>query len=59
MNTAPLTKKSIYLGLAHSFRGLVHCHHKEKHGSMHAVMVMEREMRRLHTGLQAAGTVSN
>jgi hypothetical protein len=30
------------IGLAYSFRGLVHYHHDRKHGSMQADMVLER-----------------
>jgi hypothetical protein len=43
------------MGLPYSFRGLVHYHHGEKHGSMGADMVLERELRFLHLDLQAAG----
>ena len=36
------------------FRGLGHCHHGRKHGSMQADMVLEKEPRVLHLDLQAA-----
>ena len=51
MARATLIKESISLGLAYSFRGLVHYHH----GSMQADMVLEKELRVLHLDLQAAG----
>jgi hypothetical protein len=50
-----LIKESIYLGLAYSFRGLVHYHHCVKHISTQADMVLEKELRVLHLALQAAG----
>ena len=37
--------------LAYSFRGLVHYHHDEEHGDMHADMVLERELKVLIEGL--------
>jgi hypothetical protein len=40
--------KNISLGLAYSFRGLVHY----RHGSMQADMVLEKELRVLHLDLQ-------
>ena len=42
--------KNISLGLAYSFRGLVHY----RHGSMQADMVLEKELRVPHVDLQAA-----
>lgn len=45
MTVATLTKESVYLELACSFRGLVHCHHGEKHGSVQAGMVLDKELR--------------
>jgi hypothetical protein len=42
MTTVTLIKESISLGLACiQFRGVVHCHHGRKHGSMQADMVLE------------------
>ena len=41
------------MGLAYGFRGLVHCHHGEKHGCVQADMVVE-ELRVLHICLQTA-----
>ena len=41
MTTETLIKENIELGLAYSFRGLVHCHHGGKHGSMQADLVLE------------------
>ena len=43
LTMATLIKKNISLGLVYSFRGLVHYHHGEKHGSMQADMVLEKE----------------
>ena len=54
MTKATLTKANIELGLAYSFRGLVHYHHGRKHGSMQADMVLEKELRVLHLDLKAA-----
>jgi hypothetical protein len=51
---ATLIKDNIELGLAYSFRGLVHYHHCRKHGGMQADMVLEEELRVLHLGLKAA-----
>ena len=42
------------MGLAYSFRGLVHYHHGGKHGSIEADMVLEKELRVLHLDLKAA-----
>jgi hypothetical protein len=50
MTTATLIKENISLGLAYSFRGLVHYHHERKHGRIQADMV-----RVLHHDLRAAG----
>jgi hypothetical protein len=33
------------LGLPYSFRGLIHYHHVQKHGTTQADMVLERELR--------------
>jgi hypothetical protein len=43
------------LGLAYSFRGLVHYHHGRKHDSRQANTVLEKELRVLHLESQAAG----
>jgi hypothetical protein len=37
--------KNNQLGLAYSFRDLVHYHHGGKHGSMQVDMMMENELR--------------
>jgi hypothetical protein len=42
------------LGLAYSFRGLVHYHHGEKYGSVQADIGLEKELRVLHLDLNAA-----
>ena len=42
MIKATLIKENISLGLAYSFRGLVHYHHGEKHDSSEADMVLEK-----------------
>ena len=52
MSITILIKKNIQLGPAYSFRGLVHYHHCEKHGSMQADK-MKKELRFLHLDLQA------
>jgi hypothetical protein len=31
--------------MAYRFRGVAHCHHGEKHGSIEADMVLEEELR--------------
>ena len=54
MGAATLLKESISLGLAYSFRDSVHYHHGEKHGTMQADTVLEKEMRVLHLHPQAA-----
>jgi hypothetical protein len=41
------------LGLAYSFRGLVHYLYEEKHGSMQAEIVLEKELRVLHLDSKA------
>jgi hypothetical protein len=53
MTQVTLIKDNIQLGLTYSFRGLVHYHHRGKHGSMQADMVLE-ELRVLHLDLQVA-----
>jgi hypothetical protein len=55
MTTATLIKTNISLGLAHSFRCLVHYHHSRKHGNMQADM----ELRVLHWDPQVAGRNSD
>jgi hypothetical protein len=47
MTKVTLIKDNIKLGLAYSFRGSVHHHHDEKHGSIQAGMVL-KELRILH-----------
>ena len=41
--------------LAYSFRGLIYYHHGEKHGSVQADMVLEKELRVLYLDPQRAG----
>ena len=43
------------IGLAYSFRDLVHYHHGGKHRDMHADMVREKELKVLHLDPQAEG----
>ena len=43
------------MGLAYSFRSLVHDHHGRKHGDEQADAVLEKERRVLHLETQAAG----
>jgi hypothetical protein len=50
MTEATLVKNNISLGLAYSFRGLVHYRHLGKQGSLQADMVVE-ELRVLHLDL--------
>jgi hypothetical protein len=52
---ATLIKANIYFGLAYSFRSLVHYHYSQKHSSMQADMVLEKELRVLHLNPKAAG----
>ena len=40
--------ENISLGLAYSFRGLVHYHHSGKHGRVQANVILEKELRVLH-----------
>ena len=54
MSTAALIKRNISLGLVHSFSGLVHYCHGDKHDSMQADMVLEKKLRVLHLDLLAA-----
>ena len=42
------------LGLAYSFRGLVHCHHGGEHGLMQPDMVLGKKLRVLRLDLEAA-----
>ena len=53
MTKASLIKANIYLGLAYSFKGLVHYPHGGKHGSIQADLVLE-ELRVLHLDPKAA-----
>ena len=55
MTRPTLIRKLIYLGLAYSFRGLVHYHHGGEHGSMQADRVLEKSLRVLYLGPQVAG----
>jgi hypothetical protein len=52
MTKAIFIKGNVELGLAYSFRGLVHYHHSMKHGIIQAATVLE-EPRVLHLDLQA------
>ena len=56
---ATLIKENIELGLADSFRDLVHYHQGEKHGSTQADLVLEEELRVLHLDTKAAGKDSD
>jgi hypothetical protein len=55
MNVATLIKENIYLGLAYSFRDLVHYHRGKKHSRMQADMVLEKLLRVLHLDPQTSG----
>lgn len=48
---AALTKESIPLGMAYSFRGLLQYHHSRKHGDRQAVTVLEKGLRVGHPDL--------
>jgi hypothetical protein len=48
MTMEALIKENISLGLAYSFRGLVHYCHSKKYGGMQANMVLEKESRAVH-----------
>ena len=54
MTTTTLNDENTSLGLAFSFRGLVHCRHVEKRGGMQKDMVLEKDLRVLYLDLQAA-----
>jgi len=54
MTKAMLTNDNIELGLAYSFKYLVHYHHGRKHGSLQSYMVLE-EPRVLHLETEATG----
>jgi hypothetical protein len=54
MTTSPLTKQSISLQLAYSFRSVVHYCRGGKHGRLQADMVLEKELKVLHLDPQAA-----
>ena len=47
-------KGKCLVGLACSFRGLVHYHHSRKYGSMQVRMLLVKELRVLHLDWQAA-----
>jgi hypothetical protein len=53
MTKATLIKANILLGLAYSFRGLIHYHLSRKHGGIQADIVLEKELRVLHLDLKA------
>ena len=55
MITATRVKDKISLGVANSFRGVVHDHHGGKHDSAQADMVLVKELKILHTDLKTAG----
>ena len=55
MTTAAPIKDNILMGLAYRSRALVHYHHGRKHGGVQADMVLEKKLRVLHPGQQAAG----
>ena len=55
MTMSTLIKENISLGLAYSFRGLVHYHYGGEHGGTQADTVLEKELRVLHLDQQATG----
>ena len=58
MAKAALIKETIYLGLAYSFRGLVHYHRVVNHGCTQTGMLLKKQLRVLHLDLQTAGRKS-
>lgn len=58
MSTATLNTENIPLGLAYSFRGLVHCCHSGKRGRTQTDEVLEKEQRVLQPNQQATGRES-
>jgi hypothetical protein len=48
MTKDTLINKNIQLGLAYSFRGLVHYYHGRNHGSMQVDMMVEKKLRVLY-----------
>ena len=53
MTAATLIKEKISLGLAYSFRGLVHYHCGGKHGGKQEDIVLQKELRVIHLDPQA------
>jgi hypothetical protein len=53
MTMAALIKENISLGLAYSFRGLVHYYHGWKYDCMQANMLLEMELRVQHLDSKA------
>lgn len=51
---AIFTQENILLGLAYRFKGLVLHPHDRNHGSMQGDIELEKELRVLHPGPQAA-----
>jgi hypothetical protein len=58
MAKATVIKENISLELVYNFKGSVHYLHGRKHGSIQADMVLEKELRVLHTDLKAARRLS-
>ena len=54
MTTSTLTNESIKLGIAYSFRGLVHCHHGWEQGDTQLDILLEQELRDPHLDLHIA-----
>ena len=55
MIIATLINENILLGLAYSFRNLVHYHHGRKHGGMQADIMLETKLRVLYPDWQVIG----
>jgi hypothetical protein len=49
-----MTMENVYLGLAFSLRGLVHCLQGRKHANVHTDMVLKKELRVLYQDPKAA-----
>jgi hypothetical protein len=55
MATTTLIKENSSLGMAYSFRGLIHYHHGGKNGNFQADVVLEKKLSVLHLDPTAAG----
>ena len=49
-------KGKYLIGVAYSFRGVVHYHHGGRHGGVQAHMMLEKELRVVHLDTEATGS---